>query len=177
MPLHIFVRVLLACLGASAFSPAFAQAYPDKPIRFVMSAPAGSSIDTLGRTIADKLKDRLGQPVIVENKPAAGGTVATGEVAKAAPDGYTMVLAFNGPLSITPLLSKVPYDVQKDLAPVIITSSQPNVLAVTSPKPIRASSISRRSAAEARRTSMPNCSRLWPESTSCTFRSTARRRP
>ena len=137
MPLHIFVRVLLACLGASAFSPAFAQAYPDKPIRFVMSAPAGSSIDTLGRTIADKLKDRLGQPVIVENKPAAGGTVATGEVAKAAPDGYTMVLAFNGPLSITPLLSKVPYDVQKDLAPVIITSSQPNVLAVTSQLPVK----------------------------------------
>src|SRR5258708_28730340 len=59
-------------------------------------------------------------------------SVATAEVAKAAPDGYTMLLAFNGPLSITPLLSKVPYDVQKDLAPVIITSSQPNVLAVTS---------------------------------------------
>ena len=133
----MFVRVLLACLGVAAYSPAFAQAYPDKPVKFVMSAPAGSSIDTLGRTIADKLKDRLGQPVIVENKPAAGGTVATGEVAKAPPDGYTMVLAFNGPLSITPLLSKVPYDVQKDLAPVIITSSQPNVLAVTSQLPVK----------------------------------------
>ena len=81
-----------------------------RPIKFVMSAPAGSSIDVLGRTIADKLKDRLGQPVIVENKPAAGGTVAVGETAKAPADGYTMVLAFNGPLSIAPLLQKLPYD-------------------------------------------------------------------
>jgi tripartite-type tricarboxylate transporter receptor subunit TctC len=118
-------------------SSAGAQAWPDKPIKFVMSAPAGSSIDVLGRTIGDKLKDRLGQPVIVENKPAAGGTVATAEVAKAAPDGYTMLLAFNGPLSIAPLLQKVPYDVQKDLVPVIITSSQPNVLAVTSQLPVK----------------------------------------
>ncbi len=130
---------LIACLWAVALSPvpAAAQAWPDRPIKFVMSAPAGSSIDVLGRTIADKLKERLGQPVIVENKPAAGGTVATADVAKAAPDGYTMLLAFNGPLSITPLLSKVPYDVQKDLAPVIITSSQPNVLAVTSQLPVK----------------------------------------
>ena len=68
--------------------------------------------------------------MVVENKPAAGGTVATAEVARAAPDGYTMLLGFNGPLAISPLLQKLPYDVQKDLAPVITTSSQPNVLAV-----------------------------------------------
>ena len=131
------LRALLACLLAAASSLAIAQTWPDKPIRFVMSAPAGSSIDVLGRAIADKLKDRLGQPVIVDNKPAAGGTVATAEVAKAAPDGYTMLLAFNGPLAITPLLSRVPYDVQKDLAPVIITSSQPNVLAVNAQLPVK----------------------------------------
>jgi tripartite-type tricarboxylate transporter receptor subunit TctC len=137
VPRDVALRALVACVCAAALSPAFAQTWPDKPIRFVMSAPAGSSIDVIGRTLADKLKDRLGQPVIVENKPAAGGTVATAEVAKAAPDGYTMVLAFNGPLSIAPLLSTVPYDVQKDLAPVIITSSQPNVLAVTSQLPVK----------------------------------------
>jgi len=136
MMVHAF-RAVFACLCAAMLSPAFGETWPDKPIKFVMSAPAGSSIDVLGRTIADKLRDRLGQPVIVENKPAAGGTVATAEVAKAAPDGYTMLLAFNGPLSITPLLSKVSYDVQKDLAPVIITSSQPNVLAVTSQLPVK----------------------------------------
>ena len=126
--------IVIALLAATS---AGAQAWPDKPLRFIMSAPAGSSIDVLGRTIADKLKDRLGQPVVVDNKPAAGGTVATDEVAKAAADGYTMVLAFNGPLSITPLLRKVPYDVAKDLAPVITTSSQPNVLAVNAQLPVK----------------------------------------
>ncbi|MEO8345479.1 MAG: tripartite tricarboxylate transporter substrate binding protein [Betaproteobacteria bacterium] len=131
------LRLLLVLASSCSFSLAFAQTWPDKPIKFIMSAPAGSSIDVLGRTIGDKLKDRLGQPIIVENKPAAGGTVATAEVARAAPDGYTMLLAFNGPLSIAPLLQKVPYDVQKDLAPVIITSSQPNVLAVTSQLPVK----------------------------------------
>jgi len=129
---------LAAAVLALALAPlASAQAWPERPIRFLMSAPAGSSIDVLGRTIADKLKDRLGQPVVVENKPAAGGTVATGEVAHSAPDGYTMVLAFNGPLSFAPLLQKLPYDVQKDLAPVIITSSQPNVLAINASLPVR----------------------------------------
>ena len=133
----LFTVLAAAAIGALAPYVATAQAWPDKPIRFVMTAPAGSSIDVIGRTIADKLKDRLGQPVIVDNKPAAGGSVAVAETAKAAPDGYTMVLAYNGPLSITPLLQKLPYDVQKDLAPVIITTSQPNVLAVNAQLPAK----------------------------------------
>ena len=116
---------------------ALAQAWPDKTIKFIVSAGPGSSLDTLARVIADKLKDRLGQSVIVENKPAAGGTVAAAEVARSAPDGYTMLLGFNGPLAFGPLLSKLPYDVQKDLAPVIITSSQPNVLAVNAQLPVK----------------------------------------
>ena len=133
----MFDRLQLALLVFFLAVPgAHAQTWPDKPIKFIMSAPAGSSIDVLGRTIADKLKDRLGQPVVVENKPAAGGTVATAEVAHSAPDGYTMVLAFNGPLSFAPLLQKLSYDVNKDLAPVIITSSQPNVLAVNAKLPV-----------------------------------------
>jgi len=130
-------QIAAALLLAVAASAACAQSWPDKPVRFLMSAPAGSSIDVVGRAIADKLKDRLGQPVVVENKPAAGGVVAVGETAKAAPDGYTMVLAFNGPLSITPLLQKTQYDVQKDLAPVITTTSQPNVLAVNAQVPAK----------------------------------------
>jgi tripartite-type tricarboxylate transporter receptor subunit TctC len=127
--------IAIACtLAASTF--ASAQAWPEHPIKFVMTAPAGSSIDVLGRTIADKLGPRLGQPVVVENKPAAGGTLATTEVAHAAPDGYTMLLGYNGPLSFAPLLQKLPYDVQKDLAPVITTTSQPNVLAITATLPV-----------------------------------------
>jgi len=128
--------VLALCLLAAA-PLAGAQSWPDRPIKFLMSAPAGSSIDALGRAIADKLKDRLGQPVVVENKPAAGGTVATSDVAHSAPDGYTMVLAFPGPIAFAPFLQKLPYDVDKDLAPVIITSNQPSVLAVNASLPVK----------------------------------------
>jgi tripartite-type tricarboxylate transporter receptor subunit TctC len=103
----------------------------------VIAAPAGSSLDALARVIGERLKDRVGQPIIVENKPAAGGTVATAEVAKAAPDGYAMLLGFNGPLAFGPLLSKLSYDVARDLAPVIITSSQPNVLVVYAQLPVK----------------------------------------
>ena len=129
-----FALALAAALVAGA---APAQGWPDKPVRILVPAPAGSSLDVLARAIGDRLKDKFGQPVIVENKPAAGGTVATGEVARAAPDGSVMLLGFNGPLATGPLIQKVPYDVQKDLAPVIITSSQPNVLAVNAELPVR----------------------------------------
>ncbi|MGE5089764.1 MAG: Bug family tripartite tricarboxylate transporter substrate binding protein [Candidatus Levyibacteriota bacterium] len=128
--------ILALAFAALTATSAAAQSWPDRPIRFLMSAPAGSSIDVLGRAIADKLSTRLGQPVVVEDKPAAGGTVATAEVAHAAPDGYTMLLAFNGPLSFAPLLQKLPYDVGRDLAPVITTTSQPNVLVVNAELPV-----------------------------------------
>jgi tripartite-type tricarboxylate transporter receptor subunit TctC len=132
------VIVWVAAISLSTVPPiAFAQTWPDKPIKLIVSAGPGSSLDTLARVIGDKLKDRLGQSVVVENKPAAGGTVAAAEVAKAAPDGYTMLLGFNGPLAFGPLLQKLPYDVQKDLSPVIITSSQPNVLAVNAQLPVK----------------------------------------
>jgi len=131
------LHALFAFVTGAIAMQACAQAWPDKPIKFVVSAPAGSSLDALARVIGDRLKDRLGQSVIVENKPAAGGTVATSEVAKSPPDGYTMLLGFNGPLAFGPLLSKLPYDVGRDLAPVIITSSQPNVLAVYAGLPVK----------------------------------------
>jgi tripartite-type tricarboxylate transporter receptor subunit TctC len=118
--------------------PATAQTWPAHSIKFVVAAPAGSSIDVLARTIGDKLKDRLGQPVVVENRPAAGGTVATDLVAKSPPDGYTMLMSFNGPLAFAPYLySSLAYDPQKDLAAVVTTSSQPNVLAVNAALPVR----------------------------------------
>jgi tripartite-type tricarboxylate transporter receptor subunit TctC len=132
--LAIFAALAAACILAGT---AYGQAWPDRPIRFIVAAPAGSSLDVLARTIGDKLKDRLGQPVVVEDRPAAGGTAATDLVAKSAPDGYTMVISFNGPLAFGQhLYSKLPYDPIKDLAPVIITSSQPNVLVVNASLPI-----------------------------------------
>jgi tripartite-type tricarboxylate transporter receptor subunit TctC len=122
------------CMGTS---PASAQTWPAKPIRFLMSAGPGSSIDVVGRVLADRIKDPLGQPVVVENRVGAGGTIATDAAAKATPDGYTMVLSFNGPLSFAPhMYARLPYDPFKDLAPVIVTTSQPNLLAVNASLPV-----------------------------------------
>ena len=130
----LLLRIALGLLAGAG--PAAAQQWPQHPLTFVMAAPAGSSIDVLGRLIGARLSERLGQPVVVENKPAAGGTVATNDVARAAPDGYTMLLGYNGPLAFAPLVQRVPYDVATDLAPVITTSSQPNVLAVNAALPV-----------------------------------------
>ena len=131
---HIAAGLLLGLglgLGAQA------QTFPTKPIRWVVVAPAGSSLDVIARAMQDKLKDQLGQPVVVENKPQAGGTVGTNEVAKSAPDGYTWVMSFNGPLAFGPhLYPKLPYQPLRDLQPVMITTSQPNVIAVTSSLPV-----------------------------------------
>jgi len=130
--------IALAFAGVALAAPqAHAQAWPDKPVRILVPAPAGSSLDVLARAIGEKLKDKFGQPVVVDNKPAAGGTVATAETARAPADGSVILLGFNGPLATGPLIQKAPYDVQKDLAPVIITSSQPNVLAVNAELPIK----------------------------------------
>ena len=88
-------RLLRAALGLPFLlvaAGAHAQAWPSKPLRIIVAAPGGSSLDVIARPLADKLKDALGQAVIVENRPAAGGTQATDAVAKSAPDGYTMLL-------------------------------------------------------------------------------------
>ena len=123
--------------ASSRAAPASAQAWPDKPVRILVPAPAGSSLDVLARAIGDKLKDKFGQPVVVENKPAAGGTVATGEVARSRAGRQHDPARLQRAAGDGPLIQKVPYDVQKDLAPVIITSSQPNVLAVNAELPIK----------------------------------------
>ena len=137
MKLRRLLRTLAAIACTAMPVLASAQAWPDRPIKFLMTAPAGSSIDMIGRTIAEKLSPRLGQPVIVENKPAASGTVAVAEAARAAPDGYTMVLGYPGPVAFAPLIQKLPYDVQKDLAPLIVTTNQPNVLVVNAQLPVK----------------------------------------
>ena len=113
-----------------------AQSWPTRQIRFVVAAPAGSSLDVIVRTLSDRLKDSLGQAIVVENRPAAGGTQATDAVAKSAADGYTLLMSFNGPLAFAPFLyPKLPYDPIKDLAPVVITTVQPNLLAVAADLP------------------------------------------
>ena len=124
------LRYLVVSLTACTFALALAQSFPNKPIRWVVVAPAGSSLDVIARSMQDKLKENLGQAVVVENKPQAGGTVGTNEVAKSAPDGYTWVMSYNGPLAFGPhLYPKLPYQPEKDLIAVITTTSQPNVIA------------------------------------------------
>lgn len=132
---HTLSAALAALLLCAA--SAQAQTWPARPIRFIVVAPGGSSLDAIARPLSDKLKDLLGQPIVVENRPAAAGTQGTDAVAKAAPDGYTMGLSYNGPLAFAPFLySKLPYDPLKDLAPVIITTSQPNLLAAAANLPV-----------------------------------------
>jgi tripartite-type tricarboxylate transporter receptor subunit TctC len=128
---------LAAALGSVALSGnLWAQAFPTKPIRWVVVAPAGSSLDVIARAMQDKLKDSLGQPIVIENRVGAGGTLGTNEVAKSAPDGHTWLMSFNGPLAYAPFLySKLPYNPAKDLQPVVLTTSQPNLIAVHSSFP------------------------------------------
>jgi tripartite-type tricarboxylate transporter receptor subunit TctC len=132
-----FRKLLAATLLLAAASASVAETWPSKPIRFVVAAPGGSSLDVIARTIGDKLKDRIGQPIVIENIPGGAGTIATGNVARAAPDGHTWLMSYNGPLAYTQFLTRLPYDPQKDLVPVIQTSSQPNVLAVSSDVPVK----------------------------------------
>ncbi|TDP71356.1 Bug family tripartite tricarboxylate transporter substrate binding protein [Roseateles toxinivorans] len=121
-----------AAAGAVALStPAWAQAWPSRPIKLLVPFPAGSSPDLIARAVAEPLAAALGQPVVVDNRPGAGGNVGTGMVAKAEPDGYTFLFTIQGPLVTAPLLSKqLGYDPIKELAPVTLVATSPNLLVV-----------------------------------------------
>jgi tripartite-type tricarboxylate transporter receptor subunit TctC len=112
--------------------PALADApYPNKPIRLVVPFPPGGSTDVVARLLSVELKNELGQTVIVDNKPGAGGNIGGDNVAKSAPDGYTLLLAAAGPTVINPsLYSKMPYDPAKDLAPVTMLEREHNLMVI-----------------------------------------------
>jgi tripartite-type tricarboxylate transporter receptor subunit TctC len=122
----VLAAALLAPLAAAA------QAWPAaKPIRLVIPFPAGGATDILGRNVAQKLSAALGQQVVVDNKPGAGGTIGADIVAKAPPDGYTILMATSSTHSIGPALNpKLPYDAFKDFAPVAQVANAPSVLVV-----------------------------------------------
>jgi len=124
-------RRLIAWLAALGMPGAKAQpAWPTRTVRIVVPAPAGSSLDLIARALSDKLAPRWGQAVVVENRPGAGGVLGMDIVAKAS-DGHTLAIGFNGPMAFAPFLyRKMPYDPVRDLLPVVMTTSQPNVLAV-----------------------------------------------
>ena len=112
-------RIPILLLAAFAFASAQAQPYPSKPVRFIVSFPPGGSSDLIVRAIAPFMSSRLGQPVVVENRPGAGGMIGVDVVAKAAPDGYTIGLAAAGALSSNiSLYPSMPFHPEKDLAPI-----------------------------------------------------------
>lgn len=130
-------RILLLALGLSSVSlgpMALAQVagdWPTKPIRFVVPYPPGGPLDTVARLLAEQVKPTLGQAVIVENRPGAGGNIGADLIAKAQPDGYSLVMGAVATHAINPALySKIPYDAVRDFAPVALVASVPNVLIV-----------------------------------------------
>lgn len=123
--------LLLACCAAT--TAVCAQTYPSKPISLVVPFPPGGGSDLMGRLIADGLTPRLGQQVVVENRGGAGGSIGTGIVANAAPDGYTLVLASTSEIAINPsLYPDLKYNTLKDLTPVAMVGTTPMVVAVNS---------------------------------------------
>jgi tripartite-type tricarboxylate transporter receptor subunit TctC len=134
-------RILaLAALAALPFasSPALAQAWPDKPIRMIVGFAPGGFTDVLARLLGQKLSERLGQSVIVENKPGAAGTLGADLVAKARPDGYTLLLAHSNSNSVAPsLYPKLPYNVVTDFTPIIAVANTPLLLTVNPNVPAR----------------------------------------
>ncbi|MEC4720957.1 tripartite tricarboxylate transporter substrate binding protein [Noviherbaspirillum sp. CPCC 100848] len=121
-----------AALAAVALQPAMAEpGYPSKPIRMIVPFAPGGSTDVVARILGAELKNELGQAVIVENKPGAGGNIGGDAAAKATPDGYTILMAAAGPTVINPsLYSKMPYDPIKDLAPVTMLVREHNLMAI-----------------------------------------------
>jgi len=121
---------VLALAGVMLVAPVGAQTFPNKPIRMVLPFPAGTSVnDVLGRALAQRLSEQLGQQVIFDNRPGAAGTIGTEFVAKAAPDGYTLLVAVTGAMTIAPFVyPKLGYDSLRDFAPVAMVSLAPYII-------------------------------------------------
>ncbi len=134
MRLSSFLRhAVVALLAASAAAAAQAQSWPEKPLRFIVPFPPGGSTDVVARALAEKLRDRLGQPVVVENRAGAGGTIGSDIAAKAAPDGYTLLIGTSSTHAIAPgVFSNPPYDPVRDFAPVTLVGAA-TVMLVTHP--------------------------------------------
>lgn len=134
-----FLRHALAAIAMiGAMQPLAAQAYPDKPIRLIVPFPPGGGTDALARQVAGKMSTDTGWTFVIENRPGAGGNLGVDQVAKAAPDGYTLVLGQTSNLAINPTLySRLPYDPERDLTPIGLVAEAPLVLVVSSSSPLK----------------------------------------
>jgi len=123
--------------GASAAAPSDTGDYPNKPIRLVAASAPGGGIDIIGRIVAQRLTDMWPQQVVVDNRAGGGGVIATGIVAKSAPDGYTLLMQSVGVSYVGTLHKSLPFDVTRDLQPVVEVASQPSLLAVHASVPVK----------------------------------------
>src|ERR1041385_6456380 len=130
----------LAALAAVmiAAAPACAQdAFPSKPVHLLVPFPPGGAVDIVARTISDELSKRWGLSIVVENRPGAGGTIAAAAAAKAAPDGYTIILVASGHAIVSYLYPSLPYDPLRDFTPLSFVGSAPNMLLVRADSPFK----------------------------------------
>jgi len=129
----LILSLIVLCVGLSPSSTAQTSTapYPNRPIRMIAPSSAGGPVDVLARVVGQGLAEALGQQIVIDNRPGAAGLIGTELVAKAAPDGYTLLFGFSGPLAIVPNFNDVmPYDVLRDFAPVSLVASAPYVLLV-----------------------------------------------
>jgi tripartite-type tricarboxylate transporter receptor subunit TctC len=129
----MLIRLFAGLAVALAATCAQAQSWPSRPIKMIVPFPAGGPTDVMTRVLSDKIGQVLGQPVVVENRPGAGGSIGADLVAKSAPDGYTLLMATGSTHSVGPYLQKLPYDPNKDFTPVVYVGYATNILLV-SPK-------------------------------------------
>ncbi len=131
-------RLLLAAPALAVLPRPALAAYPDRPIRLVVPFAAGGNTDILARLLATPMADRLGRPIVVENRTGAGGSIGADLVAKAAPDGYTLLFGAGGPLTANPVLqANIPYDVQRDFSPIGLVGILPMICQVSARTPAR----------------------------------------
>lgn len=135
--MKLFVRFVFCLFLALMTSMLWAQSWPTKPVRMIIAFPPGGPTDLVSRVLAQKLSEQLGQQVIVDNKPGAGGNIAAELAARAAPDGYTIFYNTSAIVIGPALYGKVNYDTLKDFAPVLLTASVPMVLVVNPQLPAR----------------------------------------
>ena len=128
---------VMVMLAATTIAVAQETNYPTRTVRLIVPFPPGGSVDVMARLVAAQLQEKLGQPIVIENRPGAVGTVGTSVVAKAAPDGHTLVMTIGAHTIIPALMANIPYDTARDLAAVTLLASAPNMLVVLAESPIR----------------------------------------
>lgn len=133
-----FLQAMAAALWVAASPAVFAEGYPTKPIRLIVPFPAGGATDLFARTLSQKMGEKLGTTLVVDNKPGAGGAIGSDAAAKSTPDGYTLLLATTSTHSIGPAIySKLPYDTVRDFTPIVHVGDAPSIMLVPNNSPAK----------------------------------------